>query len=166
MANTMNAYRKPQQYIYHGHHCQLGYMARGHTILVSVCIFMLPMLSLAAEHVQLTNIHHINTIKQWDVHPGHMVFIHTPLVLPTLSNVLPALVLHSSLVRSSIRCPAYTSSCSSVCCVPLSQCLYLPFCLGRRMVVMVLALLLLLSGDIETNPGPAGQSFFFFLFLA
>ena len=151
IANTMNAYRKPQEYIYH--HCQLGYVARGHTILVSVCIFMLPMLRLAAEHVQPTTIYHINTIKQWDVHPGHKV--HTPLVLPTLSNVLPAMVLHSRLVRSSIRCPAYTSSCSSVCCVPLSQCLYLPFCLGRT-VMMVLALLLLLSGDIETNPGPAG----------
>ena len=29
--------------------------------------------------------------------------------------------------------------------------------LGRRVVGMVLVLLLLLSGDIETNPGPVGE---------
>ena len=151
----MNVYRKPRQYIYH--HCQLQYVARSPTIVVSACILMLPMLSLAVEHVQLTSMYHIDNIKQWDICPGHITFIHTPLELPTLNNVLPAMVLQSRVVRSKIRFPSYTSSCSSVLCVPLSQCLYLRFDQGRRMVVTVLMLLLLLSGDVETNPGPAGQ---------
>ena len=49
--NTMNVYRTPQQYIYH--YCQLGHVSPGLSLLVSVCIFMLPMLGLADEHAQL-----------------------------------------------------------------------------------------------------------------
>ena len=33
----------------------------------------------------------------------------------------------------------------------------LPTSLGRKVVGVVLVLLLLLSGDIETNPGPVGE---------
>ena len=91
----------------------------------------------------------MNPINQWGVHSRHMTFRHTPLVLilPSLDNVLPAMALQNRVVLSNIGCPSYTSSQSGVHHI-------LPFGLGRMVVGMVLSLLLLLSGDIETNPGP------------
>jgi len=154
--NTMKAYQRPQQYIYHP--CQPGRVAPGLGLLVSVCILMLPMLVLVDEHVQLTTMYHMNPINQWSVIPHHMTFNHTPLILPSLSNVLPAMALQSRVVRSNIGCASYSSSHSGVRHVPPILHLDLPSGLGRRVVGVVLVLLLLLlSGDIETNPGPVGE---------
>ena len=155
--STMKAYRRPQQYIYHHYHVAPGDIISGHAVLVSVCVLMVPMLGLVDEHVQLTTTCHMSTINQWNVHSHHMTFRHTPLVLklPSFDNVLPAMALQSSRVRSNIMCPSYTSSHSGVLHVS-------PTDLGRvvrvvRVVRVMVALLLLLSGDIETNPGPFGE---------
>ena len=152
----MKAYQRPQQHIYHP--CQPGRVAPGLGLLVSVCILMLPMLVLVDEHVQLTTMYHMNPINQWSVIPHHMTFNHTPLILPSLSNVLPAMALQSRVVRSNIGCASYSSSHSGVRHVPPILHLDLPSGLGRRVAGVVLVLLLLLlSGDIETNPGPVGE---------
>ena len=150
----MKTYRMPRQYIYHP--CQPGRVAPGLGLLVSVCILMLPMLVLVDEHAQLTIMYHMYHINQWSVHPHHRTFDHTPLLLPSLSNVLPAMALQSRVVRSNTL-PSYTSSHSGVRHVPPILYLNLPSGLGRRVVGVVLVLLLLMSGDIETNPGPVGE---------
>ena len=156
--DTMKAYRKHSrnQRQYNYHQCQLGHMTSGNALLISMCILMLPLVQLSAEHVQLATMRHVNLTNQWCVHRHHMNVSHTPLVLPSLGNVLPAKVLQSSLVRLNISCPSYTSSHFSVCHTPSSLHLNLLPDLGRE-VVLVLVLLLLLSGDIETNPGPVGE---------
>ena len=159
--DTMKAYRKQYNYRYvyryHLHQCQLGHVTLGNALLVSVCILMLPMVQLSAEHVQLAITYHVNSINQWYAHRHHS---HTPLVLPSLNNVLPAMVLQNCVVRLIIGCPLYTSSHFSVCHIPPNQHLNLLSGLGRKVMGVVLALLLLLlSGDIETNPGPIGEFF-------
>ena len=153
--NTMKVYQRPRQYIYQ--RCQLGRVSPGLGLLVSVCILMLPMLGLVDEHAQLATMYHMNTINQWNVHPRHMTFSHIPLLLPSLNNVLPAMALQNRVARSIIGCPSYTLSHSDF--PHRSPVLYLnlPSGLGRRVVGVVLVLLLLLSGDIETNPGPVGE---------
>ena len=150
----MKRYRRPQQYTYH--HCQLGHVSPGLSLLVSVCVLMLPMLGLVDEHVQLTTTCHIS---QCYIHSRHMTFRHTPLVLmlPSLDNVLPAMALQNRVARSIIGCPSCPSSQSGVChALPILH-LNLPSGLGRRVVDGMLILLLLLSGDVETNPGPVGE---------
>ena len=147
--DTMKAYRRQRQYVYC--HYQLRRVTPGKALLVSVCILMLPMVQLSAEHVQLATKYHANPINQWQVDPHRMNISHTPLVLPSLSNLLPAMVLQNSVVR---RCLLPTSSHFSVHYI-----LNLSSGLGKRMVGVVSALLLLLSGDIETNPGPVGELF-------
>ena len=149
--NIMKAYRRPRLYTYQ--HCQLGHVSPGLSLLVSVCVLMLPMLGLADEHVQLTTTYQLSPIHQCYVHPRHVTFSHTPLLLPSLNNVLPAMALQNRVARSKIECPSYTSSHSGLCHVFPN----LPTGLGRRVVGVVLTLLLLLSGDIETNPGPVGE---------
>ena len=161
--DTMKAYRKysRNQHQYNYHQCQVGHMTSGNALLISMCILMLPLVQLSAEHVQLATMRHVNLTNQWCVHRHHMNVSHTPLVLPSLGNVLPAKVLQRSLVRLNISCPSYTSSHFSVCHIPPSLHLDLfSGLLGRRMVGVVLVLLLLLSGDIETNPGPVGECLF------
>ena len=153
--NSMKTYRRPRQYIYHP--CQPGRVAPGLGLLVSVCILMLPMLVLVDEHAQLTIVNHMNPINQWSGHPHHMTFDHTPLLLPSLSNVLPAMALQSRVARLNIGRASYSSSHSCVRHGPIILYLDLPSGLGRRVVGVVLVLLLLLSGDIETNPGPVGE---------
>ena len=158
--NTMKAaYRKHSQMQYNYHQCQLGHVTPGNALLISVCILMLPVVQLMAEHVQLATTYYMNFINQWHVHQHHMNISHTPLLLPSLSNVLPAIVLQNSVVRA-IGYPSYTSSHFSVRCIPPSQHLNLLSDLGRSVVAVVLALLMLLSGDIETNPGPLGEYLF------
>ena len=148
--SIMKVYRRQRQYIYQ--HCQLGHVTPGLSLLVSVCVLMLPMLGLVDEHVQLTTTYHMSPINQWNVHSRHMTFSHTSLVLilPSLNKVLPAMALQNRVVWSNSGCPSYTSSHSGVCHVFLT----LPFGLVSKMVGVVLVLLLLLSGDVETNPGP------------
>ena len=112
------------------------------------------MLGIVDEHVQLATVYHMNTVS---VHPCHMLFSPAPLFLPSLSNVLPAMILQSRVVRLHNRCASYTSSHSGYCRVPSILPLNRPSDLGRRMVGVVFVLLLLLSGDIEMNPGPVGE---------
>ena len=147
----MKAYRKYTRKQYSYHQCHLGHVTPGNALLISVCILMLPMVQLTAEHVQLATKY---------IHRHHMNISHTPLVLPSLSNVLPAIVLQNSVVSLNIGgCPSYTSSHSSIRHSPPSLHPNLFTGLGSKVVVVVLTLLLLLSGDIETNPGPLGELF-------
>ena len=114
------------------------------------------MVRLTAEHAQLATTYHMTPADQWLVHRHHITICHNPLVhvvLSSLSNVLPMMVLQNSIVSSF---PLNTSSHLSVCHTPSSLHLNLLPDLGRE-VVLVLVLLLLLSGDIETNPGPVGE---------
>ena len=134
------------QYVYH--HCQLGHVIPGHGIFVAVCIFMLPMLEVAAEHKQLTTTHHTGPAG------GHVTFSHVPLVLPSFSNLLPAMVLQNGVVRPNM-CLSHSFSHSSIRHISFGLGLNVPSSL--RKVVMMVFLLLLLSGDIETNPGPDGE---------
>ena len=147
--STVSAYQRQHQYVYH--HCQLCHVVPGHAIFVAVCIFMLPMLEIAAEHAQLTTTHHTNSA---DLHGGHVTFSDSPLVLPSLDNMLPAIVLQNRVVRSNIH-RSHSLSHSSIRHVFLKLGLSVSYSL--KVVVMVVVLLLLLSGDIETNPGPDGE---------
>ena len=149
--NAMKAYQKQRQYIYR--HCQLCHVTPTYAVFVGVCVLMLPMLELATEHVQLATTYYMNHMNQWHVVPPHMTFNNTHL-LPFLNNVLPAMVLQNQLAWSNIKC---LSSHSRVCHVCLSSA---PSSLGRRVVRVVgvgVLLLLLMSGDIEMNPGPVGE---------
>ena len=153
--NTIKANQKHTRKQYNYHQCQLGRVTPGNALrVISVCILMLPVVQLLAEKATT---YHVNPINLWYVHGLHVNISHTPLVLPSLSNVLPAIVLQNSVVRLNISCPSYNSSRSSTHHIPPSLHLNLLSNLGRRVVVVVLALLLLLSGDIETNPGPVGE---------
>ena len=154
--NAMKAYRKQRQYIYR--HCQLCHVTTSCAVIVVVCILMLPMLELATEHVQL-----IATCYMNHVPPPCMTFSHTPLELPSLNNVLPAMVLQNQQEWSNIKCSSCTSPHSRVCRFPLSPGSTIPSGLGRRVVGVVVLLLLLMSGDIETNPGPVGECIFLML---
>ena len=144
--NAMKAYRKQRQYIYR--HCQLCHVTTSYALIVGVCIIMLPMLEVATEHVQLKTMYCTNIIKH--VHPCPVTFSHTHL-LPFPNNVLPAMVLQNRVAWSNIKCP---SSHSRVCHVSLSP---ESTGLGRRVVRVVVILLLLMSGDVEMNPGPVGE---------
>ena len=114
------------------------------------------MLGLVDEHVQLTTVYHMNPIHQCYVHQchDHMTSCHTSLVLPSLNNVIPTMVLQNTIVRMSVRCPLYTLFRTGVRHV---FSISLPSDLERRVMGVVFVLLLLLSGDIETNPGPVGE---------
>jgi len=147
--STVSAYQRQHQFVYR--HCQLGHVIPGHAILVAVCIFMLPMLEVAAEHKQLTTTHHANPA---DLHGGHVTFSHSPLVLPSLNNVLPAMVLQNKVVKPSVHLSHYLYHFRSD---HISCGLGLSISSSLQMMVTVVFLLLLLSGDIETNPGPVGE---------
>ena len=110
---------------------------------------MLPMLELATEHVQLTTMYYRNPLNHVDAR--HMTFSHTPLALPSLNNMLPAMALQNRVAWSIIKCPSH-SSVRHVTLSPIA-----PTGLGRRVVRVVVLLLLLMSGDIEMNPGPVGK---------
>ena len=118
-------------------------------VIVGVCIFMIPMLELATKHVQLATTYYMDSINH--VHACHMAFSHKPLVLPSLNNVLPAIAFENRIAWSNT---GYQSTHSRVCHVAISPA---PTGLGRRVVRVVILLLLLISGDIETNPGPVGK---------
>ena len=151
----MKAYLKQRQYIYR--HYQLCHVATSYALIVGVCILMLPMLELATEHVQLKTMYCTNSINH--VHPCPVTFSHTDL-LPLPNNVLPAMVLQNQLALSKIKCSSCTSPHSSVCHVALRPAPTIPTGLGRRVVGVMVLLLLLISGDIETNPGPVGECIF------
>ena len=137
--------------------CQLGHVAPSHAFLLAMCIFMLPMLVVAAEHVQLVTTHHMNPVHQWCISLHRTTFKHAPLMLPSLNNVLPAMALQNEIVKSNIWCLSHSSSHTNVRHVSSSPGFSVPSGLGRMMVGAVVVLLLLMSGDIETNPGPVGE---------
>ena len=112
------------------------------------------MLVIAAEHVHPD---HMNSIDQQYMHPHHTTFNHTPFMLPSLNNILPAMALQNEIVKSNIWCLSRSSSHTSVRCVSFSPGFSVPSGLGRMVVGVVVVLLLLMSGDIETNPGPVGE---------
>ena len=149
-SNAMKAYQKQRQYIYR--HYQQCHVTTSYAVMVGVCILMLPMLELATKHVQLATTCHLNHVA-----PPRMNFSHTPLELASLNNVVPAMVLQNQLAWSNIKCSSYTSPHSNVCRFPLSPSSFISSGLGRRVVGVVVFLLLLMSGDIETNPGPVGE---------
>ena len=131
--------------------CTLGHVTSGCALLVAVCIFMLPMLEVATAHVQLTSRGHKNRTD-----PHHMIK-HTPLLLPSLYYVLPAMVLQNDVVRSNMWCLSCSSFYSYVHHDTSSLCLSVPSGLWRKVVEIVVVLLLLMGGDIERNPGPVGE---------
>ena len=147
--NMVGLWRQPCYTIFGGTF-PLFFLQCSLAILVGASILMLPMLELAAERAQLTTMYYTN---HWHVHPRHVTFSHTHL-LPSLNNVLPAMVLQNRVAWSNIKCLSYTSSHSSVRHVSHNPA---PTSLGRRLVGAVVLLLLLMSGDIEMNPGPVGE---------
>ena len=123
-------------------HYQPGHVTPRHPLLVLVCIFIL-------------TTDHSKSIKQWHAYPRQMTFSHSPLALTFLNNVLPAMVLQSRVVRMKIGC---TFSFHPVHHVLPSLGLSVPSGLKRAVIVgVVVILLLLLSGDIEMNPGPLSE---------
>ena len=143
--NTRKRYQRQQKY--NSHHCYLGHVPCGPALLASVCIFMLPMLGLAAEHVQLRTTYYM--INWWSC---HVTLSHASLVLPSLDNVLPAMVLQNRVLWLT-RCPLSNSGLH----VYNNPAPIISSDLITRLVGVVLVLLLMLSGDIETNPGPVGE---------
>ena len=137
--------------------CQLGHVVPSHAFPLAMCIFMLPMLVVAAEHVQLATTGHRNSMDQSCIHPCCTTFKHAPFKLPSLNNILPAMALQNEIVKSNIWCLSHSSSHASVCRVSSSPGFSVPSGLGTMMVGTVVFLLLLMSGDIETNPGPVGE---------
>ena len=153
--NTVNASQRQQQYSYH--HCQLG-VTLGHLLPVSVY-----MLGFSAEYMQLSTTYHIKFISQWYmyVHPHYMTFRFAALLQP-VNNVQPTMVIQSRVLWSNIKGFSYTLSHFNTS-VTVSLQLNFSFSLGSRMARLVLFLLLLLSGDVELNPGPFGEYFLYIL---
>ena len=153
-SNAMNAYRRPRQYIYL--HWVLGRVAPGCAFILSVCILMLPVLQLAAEHMESAR-GHLNPMNQRHVYTHLKTLSCAPLVIPSLNNVLPVMVLQNRVVKMNMRHPSSHSSVLRF--FPLTSPVLprLSAAVGRRAVGVVVVLLLLMSGDIETNPGPLSE---------
>jgi len=137
--------------------CQLAHVTPGHAFFLAMCIFMLPMLIVTAEHAHLTATDRMNSMDQQYIYPHHTTFKHAPFMLPSLNNILPAMALQNEIVKLKIWCLSCSSSHASVCHVSFSPGFSVPSGLGRMVVVAVMVLLLLMSGDIEMNPGPVGE---------
>ena len=129
---------------------QISHVAPGHAIPLTVCILLLPMLVVATEHVQLATTYHSSP----KVQGVYMTFRYAPMVLPSLTNLLPAMVLQNRVVRLNSGYTSCSSLHSTVWCTSPSWCLKVHCSLGRRVVGEMVILALLLSGDIEMNPGP------------
>ena len=113
------------------------------------CIFTLEPLIPAAEHMQLATTQHIEHL-----YPCHMTLGLNP--LPRLNNMLPVVL------QLNVRCRSHSSSHSSLHHVSSSLGLSVSSGL-ERIAGEVIVLLLILSGDIETNPGPVGE---FLIYIA
>ena len=132
-------------------------MTPAHAFVLAVCIFMLPMAVVADEHVQLATTEPVILFGRWCVHPRH-IFKHIHFMLPSLNNILPAMALQNVEVMSNIWCLSRSSSHASIRHVSSSPGFSVPSGLGRIVVgAVVVLLLLMMSGDIETNPGPVGE---------
>jgi len=130
---------------------QVGDVTPGNVLLISVFVLLLPMLGLATEHVQLATMYPMKPINQCHVNLCHMTY---PLMMSYLNNTVPAMGIQNGLARSNIRCLSFHSS---TCYVFPSPTLTFPFGLGQTVVLVAVALLLLMSGDVEINPGPVGK---------
>ena len=137
--------RPPTCHIY-----QLSHVTPSFAVPLTVCILMLPLLVVVNEHVQLTM---SDTIFQC----GHMTLNTAPLVLPSLDNVLPATSLQNRVPRLKTGYASCLSFHSSIQCGSSSMSHRVYSRRALRVVGVVVALLLLLSGDIELNPGPLGK---------
>ena len=136
----------------HIQHHQLSHVTLNYSLPLAVCILMLPMLVVAVEHMQLATTYRMNPLDRCN----HMTFIWTPLVLPTPNNVLPAMVLQIGRVRLNTVCfSSYTHAVVRHVSPTLSLRVFVS--LGKTVVAVVVVLLLLLSGDVELNPGPLGE---------
>ena len=156
--DTVRASRRPQSHTINTQfQCQLCHVTTGHAFLLAVCITMLPMLVITAEHAHLTATDHMNSMDQQYNYPRYTTLKHAPLMLPPLNNVLPAMTLQNEIVKSNIWCLSRSLSHTSVRRVSFSPGFSVPSGLGRMVVGVVVVLLLLMSGDIETNPGPVGE---------
>ena len=154
----MRASRRPQPHsINTQFQCQLSHVTAGHAFLLAVCITLLPMLVITAEHAQIVTTDRMNFLDQSCIHPRCTSFKHAPLMLPPLNNILPAMALQNEIVKSNIWCLSRSSSHTSVRRVSFSPGFSVPSGLGRMVVGAVVVLLLLMSGDIEMNPGPVGE---------
>ena len=154
----MKAFRRSQpQCINPRFQCQLGHVVPSHGFLLAMCIFMLPMLVVAAEHAHLATTGHRYSIDQSCIHPRCTTFKPAPFMLPSLNNILPAMALQNEIVKSNIWCLSCSSSHTSVRHVSSSPGFSVPSGLGKMVVGAVVVLLLLMSGDIEVNPGPDGE---------
>lgn len=118
-----------------------------------MCILMLPMVMVAVEHKQLATTYHMNPVDRC----SHMTFSNTPMALPSLNNVIPAMVLLNRRMRLNIGCLLCFLPHSSIPLVSPSLGLRVYYSLESRVVGIVVIILLLLSGDIEVNPGPLGE---------
>ena len=137
--------------------CQLGHVTPDCAIPLAVCIFMLSMLVVVAEHMQLATRDRMNHVEQCCIYSHHTTFKHAPLMLPSLNKILPAMVLQNEVVKSNIWCLSCSSSHASVRHVSYSPALSISSDLGKVVVGVVVLLLLLMSGDVEMNPGPVGE---------
>ena len=154
----MRASRRPQPHsINTQFQCQLSHVTAGHAFLLAVCLTLLPMLVVTAEHTQTVTTDRMNFMDQLCIHPRCTSFKHGPFMLPSLNNILPAMALQNEIVKSNIWCLSRSSSHASVRHVSFSPAFNVPSGLGKMVVGVVVVLLLLMSGDIEVNPGPVGE---------
>jgi len=137
--------RPPTCHIY-----QLSHVTPSFAIPLAVCILILPLLVVVNEHVQLT-------MSDPTFQCGHMTLNTAPLLLPSLDNVLPAMSLQNRVARLNTEYTSCLSFHSSVQCASSSMSRRVYFRRTLGVVGVVVALLLLLSGDIELNPGPLGK---------
>ena len=132
------------------HIYQLSHVTPSFAVPLAVCILMLPLLVVVNEHVQLT-------ISDPTFQCGHMTLNTAPLVLASLDNVLPAMALQNKVARLNTGHTSCLSFHSSVQCASSNVSHRVYFRRALRVVGVVVALLLLLSGDVELNPGPLGK---------
>ena len=128
---------------------QLSHVTPSFAVPLAVCILTLPLLVVVNEHVQLT-------MSDPTFQCGHTTLNTAPLVLPSLDNVLPAMALQNRVARLNTGYASCLSFHSSVHCGSSSMS-HRVYRRALRVVGVVVALLLLLSGDIELNPGPLGK---------
>ena len=154
----MRASRRPQPHsISTQFQCQLCHVTAGHAFLLAVCITMLPMLVVTAERAHLAATDHMSFMDKLCISQRHTTFKHSPFMLPSLNNTLPAMALQNEIVKSNIWCLSHSSSHTIVRHVTFSPGFNVPSGPGRVVVGVVVVLLLLMSGDIEVNPGPVGE---------
>ena len=136
------SYKRASLRLYIHRPYQLSHVTPSCALPLAVCILMLPMLVVVNEHMQLATM-------------NSMTFSHTPLVLSSLNNVIPTMILQNRVEQSNIGHLSCSQSHSNI--QHTSSSIGLKVCSRGRVMIVVMLLLLLLSGDIEMNPGPLGE---------